>query len=252
MRFNQLMAVAATVAGLALITGAAAPTTRPASEASPLKLIPWPKSVKLDGGELTLRPGGRIVASDSRLAPLAAVLHEELLAVAGLNFPPAPGPAKPGDVVLAINERLQAGQDILTVKDRQVVRTRQGASRLSVKDKVTVEGYDYRAVAEGTATLLQALVCKGGVAAVPAMTIDDWPHADYTGAMVDVARQENSIADLKQMVEVCRAYKTRYLQLHLSDDQAWTFPSKAFPARDARCTAWTNSRAWCNTPATAA
>jgi hexosaminidase len=34
---------------------------------------------------------------------------------------------------------------------------------------------------------------------------------------------------LRQMIQTCRAYKVRYLQLHMTDDQAWTFPSTAYP-----------------------
>ncbi|MCY2930752.1 MAG: family 20 glycosylhydrolase [Planctomycetota bacterium] len=229
MRIRQWLAAAAVAATCTLGAVAATNVTSASSEKSPLKLLPWPKSVQLAGGELALKPGGRIVADDPALAPLAAVLRAELLAVTGLDFKVAPGPARPGDVVLTINKNLQAGQDILMVKARQVVRTREGAYRLTVKDRVSIEGFDYRAVAEGTATLLQAFAVKGAAVSLPAMTVDDWPHADYTGAMVDVARQDNTIQDLQLMVEVCRAYKTRYLQLHLTDDQAWTFPSKAYP-----------------------
>ena len=98
-----------------------------------------------------------------------------------------------GDIVLAINPALKAGEEILRVKAREVVRTREGAYRLTVGTQVKVEGFDYRAVAEGTATLLQAIARQSNGFAVPVMTIDDWPHADYTGAMVDVARQDNPI-----------------------------------------------------------
>ena len=31
------------------------------------------------------------------------------------------------------------------------------------------------------------------------------------------------------MVQLCRLYKARYLQLHLTDDQGWTFPSTKYP-----------------------
>lgn len=47
--------------------------------------------------------------------------------------------------------------------------------------------------------------------------------------MLDVARQANSIEDIRRGILVCRAYKVRYLQLHMTDDQAWTFPSSAYP-----------------------
>ena len=61
------------------------------------------------------------------------------------------------------------------------------------------------------------------------MTIKDWPHADYCGAMLDVARQDHPIDAIKKVVQLCRLYKARYLQLHLTDDQGWTFPSTKYP-----------------------
>jgi hexosaminidase len=194
-----------------------------------VNLIPWPKAVQMGRGGMALKASGRIVADDPSLAPLAEVLKDEMLAVAGLDLKVASDAPRAGDIVLAINKELQAGEDILRVKGREVVRTREGAYRLTVGSMVKVEGFDYRAVAEGTATLLQAIAADGKDIHVPAVTIDDWPHADYTGAMVDCARQDNPIPYLKQMIETCRAYKVRYLQLHMTDDQAWTFPSTAYP-----------------------
>jgi hypothetical protein len=47
--------------------------------------------------------------------------------------------------------------------------------------------------------------------------------------MVDVARQNHPVEWLRKMVDVCRFYKVRYLQLHLTDDQGWTFPSTKYP-----------------------
>jgi hexosaminidase len=44
-----------------------------------------------------------------------------------------------------------------------------------------------------------------------------------------VARQYHSIDSLKQIVGLCRLYKIRYLQFHLTDDQGFMFPTKAFP-----------------------
>ena len=195
------------VAGLAFgVLVHAAPVT---SGSSPLNLIPWPKSVQMGNGGMALNASSRIAAGDATLMPLAKVLQEELLAVTGLDLKVVQGLPAAGDIGLAIKPTLQAGEAILRVKDREVVRTREGAYRLTVGDRVKVEGFDYRAAAEGTATLLQAIVRQGSGFMVPLMTIDDWPHADYTGAMVDVARQNNPIPYLKQMIQTCRAYKVR-------------------------------------------
>jgi hexosaminidase len=63
----------------------------------------------------------------------------------------------------------------------------------------------------------------------PKVFIRDWPHADYCGVMLDVARQDHPIEAIRKVVQICRFYKARYLQLHLTDDQGWTFPSTKYP-----------------------
>lgn len=232
MRIMKFMAISLIMSAAVLTVKAA--DTSAKSGTTQLNLIPWPKSVQMGIGLMSLKADSRIVAGDSRLRPLAAVLKEELLAITGLDLKIVPDSPRAGDIVLKINKDLKTGEEILMVKAREVVRTREGAYRLTVTGGVMVEGFDYRAVAEGTATLLQALTPQGKRFVIPVMTIDDWPHADYTGAMVDTARQDNPIQSLKLMVQTCRAYKVRYLQLHMTEDQAWTFPSKAFPALGTR------------------
>ena len=44
-----------------------------------------------------------------------------------------------------------------------------------------------------------------------------------------MARQDHPIDAIKKVVQLCRLYKARYLQLHLTDDQGWTFPSTKYP-----------------------
>src|SRR6185436_7462241 len=46
---------------------------------------------------------------------------------------------------------------------------------------------------------------------------------------LDVARHDHPIEAIKNVVQLCRFYKARYLQLHLTDDQGWTFPSTKYP-----------------------
>ena len=196
---------------------------------SPLNLLPWPKSVSMATGSVRIGDSSRIVAMQPELKPLAEILREELRLVVGLNLTVAAAPARAGDIVLGIDRQLRAGEEILSVSKGEVVRTRDGAHRLTAQNGVVIEGFDYRAVAEGTATLLQAVTRFEKFAVLPAMTIHDWPHADFTGVMLDVARQANSIEDIKRCILVCRARKVRYLHFHMTDDQAWTFPSAAYP-----------------------
>jgi hexosaminidase len=176
-------------------------------------LLPWPQAVQLATGAMSIGPRSRIVAGDAALEPLASVLADEIHLVTGIRPATAGGTqAAAGDVVLSLDPAL---------KDE--------AHTLVVADKATVLGGNYGAVALGTVTLLQALEVKGGKVTVPCLSVADEPRTEYRGLLVDVARQYHSIENLKQMVELCRLYKVRYLQLHLTDDPSFMFPSKTYP-----------------------
>ena len=192
-------------------------------------LIPWPKVLTPSQGFLAIREDSRIVAGQKPLVPLARILSEEIEMATGLRLAVVDGHPKAGDIVLQINPGLKADADILTVEKREVVRTRDYAHTLTVGNMAVVEGFDYRAVAEGTATLLQALQVEEGTVRLPSMMVKDWPEADFTAIMVDCGRQYIPVSTLRQVVTACRVYKVRYLQLHLSDDQGWTFPSRSYP-----------------------
>ncbi len=200
-----------------------------AENAGPPKLLPTPKSIKLTGGEMPLTAESRIAATDPKLKPLADILSDEILLVTKLRLAVVDGEPKAGDIVLKINPKLRADADILTVHGQKVLKTREYAHTLTVTGRVVIEGWDYRAVCEGTATLLQAIVLEGDKASVPKMTIKDWPYSDYGAIMIDCARQHQPIYVLKMAAETCRLFKIRYLHLHLTEDNGYTFPSTAYP-----------------------
>lgn len=168
-------------------------------------LVPWPRTYEAGKGEL--HPT-RVVATTTNLLPLARVLAGEMVQAGGTRLEVASGAARTGDIALVIDTSLRG--EAYTVR---------------VADTATVRGGNYAAVALGTVTLLQSL--RGG--ALPACEIQDEPRASYRGLLVDVARKFHSIETLKQCVVLCRLYKIRYLQLHLTDDQSFTFSSTAYP-----------------------
>ena len=186
----------------------------PAAETPELGLIPWPKSVKTAAGSRDLTPANRIVASDPQLAPLAKVLSDEIYLISAVRLAPASGAAQPGDIVLRLSSAVTGDEGY-----------RLNASPAGV----VIEGRTYRAVASGTATLVQSLEIKAGKTSVPAMTVEDQPAHEYRGLLIDCARQWHPARGLKDVIVMCRLYKINYIQLHLTDDQSFTFPSKAFP-----------------------
>ena len=213
-----LVAVALTGGELAIAQSVVAPP-----------LVPTPKIIVMEQGTMPLTAASRIVAGDPSLAPLAAVLSDEIMTITGLKLAVANGKAGKGDIGLRINPALRADSDILAGRNLKIGPTRDFAHTIVIGDSAVVEGWDYRAVAEGTATILQAVTGKGSKCFLPRMKIKDWPHADFTGVMVDVARQQIPPDAIRAVIQACRLWKIRYCQLHLTDDEGFTFPSTAFP-----------------------
>jgi N-acetyl-beta-hexosaminidase len=218
---------------LAFVTGlgvcGVVPAADPADKYPDLHLIPWPKSLQPGEGHLPVTAETRVVAGEDSLRPLADVLAEEIALLTGLKLKVVAGSARDGDVVLRIDKDVRAGERLLALRDREPERTTDGAHTVVIDKQAVVTGFDYRATAEGTTTLLQLLGRTDGDFRLPRLTIKDWPHADYCGVLLDVARQDHPVEAIKQVVRLCRLYKARYLQLHLTDDQGWTFPSTKYP-----------------------
>ncbi|HVS40532.1 MAG TPA: family 20 glycosylhydrolase, partial [Gemmataceae bacterium] len=223
---NKLLVGALAVAIAAGVCGGA---TDPADAHPDLHLIPWPKTLQAGAGYMPLTADSRIVAGDEQLRPLAEVLSGEIAVLTGLKLKTATGGGRDGDIVFQIDKALRADEPILVVRKGETERTTDGAHTIAVDRQAIVTGFDYRAAAEGSSTVLQLLSRADGVIRLPKATIKDWPHADYCGVLLDVARQDHPIEAIKKVVQLCRLYKARYLQLHLTDDQGWTFPSTKYP-----------------------
>ena len=188
-----------------------AATAEPASSDEP-RLVPRPKALTMARGPLALSRDSRILAGSENLAPLAKVLSEEIHLVTGVQL--ATGIDKPrrGDILLQTDPNL---------KDE--------AYTLEVRDSAVVKGGDYSSVASGTVTLLQLLEAANGAITVPCLSVEDRPAYPYRGLLIDLARKYHSPGGVKQVIELCRLYKIRYLHVHISDDQLFMFPSTKFP-----------------------
>ena len=175
-------------------------------------LVPWPQKIQAGAANIGLGAQSKIVARTEELRPLADVLAGEISLVTGLQLAVKVGAASPGDIFLSLEPSLKGEAHTYIVTDRS-----------------TVQGGNYAAVALGTTTLLQSLQIRSGKVSLPMMSVEDAPQTEYRGLFVDVARQYHSLSNLRQMAQLCRLYKIRYLHLHFTDDQSFMFPSKAYP-----------------------
>ncbi|MEI7909306.1 MAG: family 20 glycosylhydrolase [Verrucomicrobiota bacterium] len=208
MRHHHLLALL-----LAPFAAIAAAADVPAAT-TPLNLLPWPQTLKIEAaGDVALTSATRIVTSETTLAPLAKVLAGEIQLLSGLKPAAAMATGAAGDIVLALDPALN----------------NEAAYTLTVTDRVTITGGGYIGAAHGTSLLLQSVNRGKAGIGIPKISVSDAPYSQYYGCMVDLARQDNSIEELKGVVDMMRHYRLRFLQLHMSDDQAWTFPSTTYP-----------------------
>ena len=187
-------------------------TVNTAPGISGLNLVPWPLTVLPGTGDLTIPTGARIVATDTSLLDAANVLATEISATYAHTLPVVTTAAADGDIVLTLDATLTGERHTLNVDTRAMVS---GGSAFSVS--------------LGTATLLQALRTDTGALLCPRVAVDDTPAMAIRALHLDLARANHSLESLLQAVDLCRLYKVNYLHLHFNDDQAYTFPSTAYP-----------------------
>jgi hexosaminidase len=179
----------------------------------PLSLVPWPKEIERDGAREHLAVGWlRASFDDPALAAVAGALNPLLRAAAeGRDrVPDGLRHGEPTAVALRLDRALAAEE-----------------YRLDTRDGITIAGGSPRAVAWGGATLAQLFAEP--TTFLHGVAIHDAPDCSWRGLLVDVARQPHTIATLEDLVTACWLAKVPYLQLHLTDDPAFTFPSRAFP-----------------------
>jgi hexosaminidase len=190
-------------------------------------IVPWPMRGEIGKGRIPLAPTARIVAATPELVPLTRILSGQILKLSGRELPVAEGTPQPGDILLRIQSDMKFADDPYLKINPEL---KGYEHRITANAKgVLIEGVDYKSTALATATLLQSLSGKGPALAYPPIKIEDKPGCTYSGLMLDVARQFHPIEILKVMVEMCQLYKIPYFHLHLTDDQGYRLPSKAFP-----------------------
>jgi hexosaminidase len=178
---------------------------------APVSIIPTPKEQKLTGETLVLKGSLRFYAEQEALNPLQDVLRDELLSLYGLQLEQASGAAA-ADLVLTLDDSL-----------------RQQEYQVEVNEQIRIIGGSYQAVAMATVSMLQGMARQGEAVYIPEGTIRDAPDLPFRGFLMDVARRKHEVELLKQLVSLCRWYKINYMQLHLTDEKYFTFPSEAYP-----------------------
>ena len=192
-----------------------------AERATEISLIPWPASLEVTGGTLTVEPSTQIVVEgDASVRAIA------------LYF---------GDLV----ERARGWRPVIvqgTVQDapkRSVVFALGGGGQapegytLDVSSKgAVVTAPDVRGLFNGAVTLWQLLTMSTmdtREARIPAVRIVDAPRLRWRGLLLDSARQYQSVAFIKRYIDFMALHKLNVLHWRLVDDRAWRLQIPKYP-----------------------
>ena len=166
-----------------------------------MDLLPKPKERSFQDGAYT--PG---IHAMILLAPgtapgallYARMLQQTFADQAGLTLDVSRGAARPGDIALAVDAALPAGQYRLAI----------------VPDAVTLTAGDDEALCNGVQTLRQIIDLNGAV--LPAQTITDWPDMATRGYYFDCSRgRVPKLSYLKQVADRLCRYKVNQWQLYI-------------------------------------
>lgn len=189
------------VAGAILATAGVAQTEPP--------VVPAPRSIRWRAGEVWIPVAPEpVIAAGAETAAGAAAFAETWERLTGHRARIADEASTPdASWTLAL--------------DRSLAHE---AYRLEIDRRTTLTGGSVAGIAHGLATLVQLARPGDGAFELPSVVVEDAPAAPFRAVMVDVARQPHRIDQLRAVVDLLHLYKIRYLHLHLTDNQAFTFP----------------------------
>ncbi|MEU6913092.1 beta-N-acetylhexosaminidase [Streptomyces olindensis] len=187
------------------------------------ELIPAPRNVVADDGELRLTAHSRLHAGTGTEGVghwLRTVLRE----ATGLPLREGREPDDAGGD--GIRLRLDAG---LGAEEYRLVSDRNG---------VLIEGGGPAGAFWGAQTLRQLLgpdayrrapLARDRVWAVPHLTIEDGPRFPWRGLMLDVARHFMPKEGVLRYLDLMAAHKLNVFHFHLTDDQGWRIEIERHP-----------------------
>ncbi|MET2986512.1 family 20 glycosylhydrolase [Aureibaculum conchae] len=103
------------------------------------------------------------------------------------------------------------------------------AYTLSIDEGITITAKTSKGAFYAVQTLKQVFRQGNGHGIFPRLTITDWSAFKIRGLMHDTGRNFQSIAQLKEQIEVLAVYKYNIFHWHLTDNPAWRLASKIYP-----------------------
>lgn len=186
------------------------------------QVIPLPQEVVLTEGktfvtnnktQILYSPGNELQQRN------AEFLSEYLKASTGKTFPTAPFTTeenKSNCIILVLNEAIEQNE---------------GYELYVNENSICIEGKTEAGVFYGIQTLRKSIpaVAQHADIEFPAVRIKDYPHFEYRGMHLDVARHFFSVEFVKKYIDILALHNINKFHWHLTDDQGWRVEIKKYP-----------------------
>ncbi len=126
-------------------------------------------------------------------------------------------------------EKSNNGLKINFIKTNVSGSASEEAYHIEINSAITISAATEKGAFYAIQTLKQLFRQKENKGVFPTLEITDWPAFKIRGFMHDTGRNFQSVAQLKEQIEVLTEYKYNVFHWHLSDDPAWRLESKLYP-----------------------
>jgi len=177
-------------------------------------IVPIPKTINIDPDKRGLILSNSILffTSSPEINTLLNVFEKDIESISSMDIKFKETTKIEADLVFEIDNNLE---------DEEY--------SIQIGNNIIVNGGSYNALAMAKSSLIQLLKLQKNKLIFPILEIKDKPDSEYRGLLIDLARMWHDVSTLKDIIDLASFYKIKYLQLHLSDDQSFTFPSEKFP-----------------------
>tara|TARA_X000000950_G_scaffold165307_1_gene202001 strand:- start:1510 stop:3117 length:1608 start_codon:yes stop_codon:yes gene_type:complete len=179
-----------------------------------LSIVPIPKNIILDSKKrgLVLTNSILFFTSSPEINSLVSIFEKDIESISSVDINFKETPKTKANLIFEIDNNLK--------NEEYSIR---------ISDNILINGGSYDALAMAKSSLLQLLEVEKSKLIFPFLELKDRPDSAYRGLLIDLARMWHDVPTLKNIIDLASFYKIKYLQLHLSDDQSFTFPSEKFP-----------------------
>ena len=194
------------------------------AQQTPLNIIPYPSSVEVAPGYLSLEKNFHATISrpdDTRLQSALTRALTRLDRQCGNILRPQNDPLT-GTATLTLDVA-GPGEAIQSLSEDEAYSLTISASGARLKAATDVGAM------HGLQTLLQLVALHDGYCALPYVNISDTPRFAWRGFMLDVVRHFEPLSEVKRTLNAMEFAKLNVFHWHLSDDEGFRAESKKYP-----------------------